>query len=151
MTAPLVTWRKEFDTMLDGYEVREHIKARDTPPGRSWPACFVCGESVRVVHVHHLLPKGRMGDGRPSNGGVVHPIGDGPGCHINEIHEPKRAGQGKVIAANGWLRPGGARRPRVYRMPLLCAWRGWIVLLDGPPWWRPATDRDMRGDYGDDQ
>ena len=150
MTAPLITWHREFDTRLDGYEVRDHIAARDTPPGRGWAACFVCGETVgRAFDVHHLLPKGRMGDGRPSNGAVVHSLGDGAGCHITAIHEPKQAGQGLIIAANGWLRPGGARKPRVYRMPLLCAWRGWIVLLDGPPWWRAATEADMRGDYGD--
>jgi hypothetical protein len=140
-----VTWPADFTPA-----VREVIIARDTPPGMGRPRCMVCGEPVTamVVHVHHLLFKSRGGDGRPSNGIVVHGEGQGPGCHKTRIHDDS-----KTAAAQGWARSRHAPVPRVYRAPVLCGWRGWIVLLDRPGragYWRKADGRDMAGDYGHD-
>ena len=140
MTAPLVTWPKEFTGIVAGVTVAELAVIRDTPPGMGLPWCAVCGEPIRPagLHVHHILYKSRMGDGRAANALPVH-----DGCHAARIHD-----DGTTAAAMGWARSRHAPRPQVYRYPLLCAVRGWIVLLDKPDdgtglWWRPARDRDM--------
>lgn len=117
-------WPKEFTPA-----VRELIAARDTPPGWGRPACTVCGQPVTgAVEVHHLLYKSRGGDGRPSNGAVVHGEGQAGGCHIQRIHD-----DGMVAAAAGWARSRHARDP--YALPVRCAWRGLITLDDLGGWW----------------
>lgn len=131
-------WRAEFSAV-----VRAEVIARDTPPGMGRPFCVPCGEPVTggVVHVHHLLYKSRGGDGRPSNGIVVHGDGQAAGCHRTAIHD-----HGTDAAMLGWARSRHARDP--YGLPVHCARRGWIVLLDEPGadglLWR--TEEDPGGD-----
>jgi hypothetical protein len=167
--SPLKAWPKEFSDA-----VRDLIIARDTPPREARPRCTICGDPVtgRVIHVHHLLYVGRGGQGRPDNGTVVHGEEQAGGCHITKIHRETRngytcdacgwktakwagrcfsckqwgtvEGDTPTAAAMGWARSRHARRPGVYRTPLLCAWRGWIVLdLDGG--WHEANEREMAG------
>jgi hypothetical protein len=121
-------WPVEFSSL-----VRELVIARDTPPGMGRPFCVVCGGPVTaaVVHIHHVLFRGRGGDGRPSNGIVVHGDGQGEGCHMSRIHHASR-----TAGANGWARSRHADKPGVYRAPVRCARRGWIV-LDDQGGWRP--------------
>jgi Rubredoxin metal binding domain len=169
MTAPLIDWPKDFAP-----DIRKLIEARDTPPGGGRPRCTICGERVTgtVIHIHHLLYVGRGGLGRPDNGTVVHGEEQADGCHVTRIHREARhgyqceacgwktakwrgrcgqcqawgtvEGDSPTAAALGWARSRHAPRPAVYHTPLLCAWRGWIVLeLDGG--WHPATDGEMRG------
>lgn len=116
-------WPAEFSPA-----VRAEVIARDTPPGMGRPCCVVCGEPVTgaVVHVHHLLYKSRGGDGRPSNGIVVHGDGQAGSCHIARIHREATL----AAAVGGWARSRHARDP--YALPVRCARRGWIVLLDEP-------------------
>lgn len=120
-----MSWPAEFSPA-----VRAEVIARDTPPGFGRPCCVVCGEPVTgaVVHVHHLLLKSRGGDGRPSNGIVVHGAEQAEGCHITKIHD-----HGTEAAAHGWMRSRHARDP--YSLPVLCARRGWICLDDQGEWW----------------
>lgn len=171
-TAARIAWPPQFDAT----GARDLIIARDTPPGAPRPRCFVCGDPVTgaVIHVHHLLYLGRGGDGRPSNGGVVHGEEQASGCHITAIHRPPNSGfrcrvcswqtakwrgrcgqcqawgtvegDSPLAAAQGWTRSRHARRPRVYRTPLLCAVRGWIV-LDDAGGWHEASEAEMAGDY----
>jgi hypothetical protein len=137
-TSSLKAWPKEFAPT-----VRELVIARDTPPGMGRPCCTVCGEPVTgaVIHVHHILYLSRLGNGRPSNGTVVHGEGQGDGCHITRIHH-----DGTTAAAVGWARSRHARKPRIYRSPILCAWRGWIC-LDDDGGWHEASDAELHGDY----
>jgi hypothetical protein len=131
-------WPVEFSAA-----VRAQIIGRDTPPGLGRPVCVVCGEPITAAHVevHHILFRGRGGDGRPSNGIAVHSEGQGDGCHIIRIHKDSA-----TAGANGWARSRHAPYPRVYRAPLLCAWRGWIV-LDDAGGWHEASHAEMRGEF----
>jgi hypothetical protein len=167
----LKAWPKEFTD-----PVREMIIARETPPGAARPRCTVCGEPVTgaVIHIHHLLYLGRGGDGRPSNGTVVHGEEQADGCHVTRIHRETRngfrceacgwktakwtgrcfscrawgtvEGDSPTAAAMGWARSRHAPRPRVYRTPLLCGWRGWVV-FDDSGGWHEATEHEIAGDY----
>jgi hypothetical protein len=124
-------------------DVRALVAWRDRPAGAGVPWCVVCGEPIRgVVHIHHRRYLSRGGDGRPSNGIAVHGEGQGDGCHITRIHK-----DGTTAGAQGWAISRHAP-PLAYRMPLLCAYRGWIVLNDLGGW-RKATGAEMRGDYAD--
>jgi hypothetical protein len=115
-------WPVEFP----GY-VRELVLARDTPPGFGGPCCVICGTRITgLVHVHHVLFRGRGGDGRPSNGIATHGL-----CHDQKAHQA-----GRLALANGWARSQFAARPEVYSSPVLCARRGRII-LDDDGGWRP--------------
>ena len=121
-------------------DVRELIIWRDRPLGAGLPWCVPCGEPIRgVVHVHHILFRGRGGDGRPSNGIATHGEGDGEGCHKRKIHDDST-----TAGASGWARSQHTSRPGVYLLPILCAYRGWIV-LDNEGGWRPAADAELGG------
>lgn len=136
--------------------VREVIIGRDTPPGWGLPACMACGQPVRHVDIHHLLPGGlggSQGRGRPSNGAVVHPEGEGRGCHVLLIHR-----QGRTARDNGWLRSRLVPKPDVYARPVNTWWRNphlaepspdvayFVVFFDQPDsrgrWWRPDPDEE---------
>jgi hypothetical protein len=138
--------------------VREVIIGRDTPPGWGRPACMVCGQPVYHIDIHHLLAGGMggsQGRGRPSNGAVVHPEGEGQGCHVMLIHR-----QGRAARDNGWLRSRHVPKPGVYALPVNTWWRNphvarpaadrpyYVVFLDEPGeqgrWWRPEVDNDSR-------
>jgi hypothetical protein len=117
-----------------GYTVREMVIARDTPPGWGRPVCVACGKPVtdQVVHVHHRLYKSRGGDGRPANGIVVHGDGQAGSCHRAKIHD-----QGTVAASSGLAISRHQADP--YATPLLCPWRG-LILLDNEGSWRLADE-----------
>jgi hypothetical protein len=132
--ADRVTWAREFSPY-----VRDLIVGRDRPLGAGLPWCVACGEPVRgVVHVHHILFKGRGGDGRPSNGIVVHGEGEGEGCHKTRIHDNARTAQSIGLARSQHSHPEA-----VYRLPLMCAYRGWII-LDDVGGWRPALPNELK-------
>lgn len=131
-------WPREFTARLPGgYTVREAVVARDTPLGMGRPRCAWCGNMIRgVAHAHHLYFRGRLGDGRPSNGVSLCPDEAG-GCHAGStgVHT-----LGVLAAGRGFARPGGWPRPEAYAAPLRCAWRGWIVLDDDGGWRAAAQD-----------
>lgn len=120
---------------------RELIIARDIPLGEAWPLCWACGEPITswLVHIHHVLYRSRQGDGRPSNGIPVHDMLQPGNCHKTLVHDRARA----AAEQDGWVRSRYARKPDVYRSPIRCPRRGWVVLLDEPDevtglYWRPA-------------
>ncbi len=133
MTLTLAAEREDIETWPVNFSAwtRELIIARDTPAGLGRPLCTVCGQPVtgRVIHIHHVLTRERRGRGRPSNGIVVHGEEQAGGCHITRIHK-----QGAAAQANGWLRSRHAAKPGVYASPVLCAWRGLVVLDDAGGW-----------------
>jgi hypothetical protein len=137
---PRVTreWAVEFSAA-----VREMITGRDRPMGAGLAWCVVCGEPIRGrVAIHHRRYKGRGGDGRPSNGIAVHDLMQGEECHHTRIH-----GDSVTAGANGWAISRHAPLA-AYRMPLLCAYRGWIV-LDDSGGWHKASPGEMAGEYRD--
>jgi hypothetical protein len=165
-----VSWPDDFPP-----HVREMISARDRPTGAGVPWCVVCGEPIRGdLHIHHRLYLGRGGDGRPSNGIAVCAEGQGNGCHITAIHREPKAGyrcgacgwktaawrgrcgrcqawgtvecEAPSATARGWAISQYAPAPGCYRTPLLCAVRGWIVLLDNGRW-HPASPAEMAGEW----
>lgn len=138
-------WARSFDRRIPGtgYTVREFITGRDTPPGTGRPRCAWCGAWITgPPDVHHLLYRGQLGDGRPSNGISLCPPGAG-GCHaVLHDREPAQA------QARGFQRHGGWPVPECYAAPLRCFWRGWIV-LDDAGGWRPAGRAEVEDWHGE--
>lgn len=113
-------WRVEFAP-----GVRLLIRDRDSRPV-GYLRCTVCGERINGRHIiHHRKSAGAGPDtGRPSNGITVCGLDNKTGCHGRIHQHPAEA------RANGWIISRHLARGAGYDTPLLCAWRGWIVLDD---------------------
>ena len=99
--------------------------------------CAMRGTDPGVSTCITFCSGGAAGTAAPRTG-CAHGEGDGEGCHKRKIHDDST----RLARAGG---PGPrAPRPGVYLLPILCAWRGWIV-LDNEGGWRPAADAELGG------